>query len=42
MRLAADWTIGMIRDQPKAGSFPGGQYYEQIKAEGTIVTLTGA
>jgi hypothetical protein len=40
-RLAADWAVSMATGLTNTGSFPGGQYFEETKAAGTIVTLTG-
>jgi hypothetical protein len=40
-RLAADWTVAMVLGID-TGSLPGSNTYEDFRAAGTIVTLTGA
>lgn len=40
-QLATDWLSDMLKSTTKAGAYPGGEYYEQTKAAGTITTLTG-
>ena len=40
-QLATDWISDMLKSTTKAGAYPGGEYYEQTKAAGTITTLTG-
>jgi hypothetical protein len=40
-RLAADWISDMLSGKTTAGAYPGGEYYEQTRTAGTIVTLTG-
>jgi dienelactone hydrolase len=39
--LAADWASDMLAGTTTAAAYPGGQDYEQLKAAGTIQTLTG-
>ncbi|WP_421118146.1 alpha/beta hydrolase [Aquihabitans daechungensis] len=40
-QLAADWISDLLRSTTTASAYPGGAYYEQTKAAGTITTLTG-
>jgi len=40
-QLAADWISDVLRSKTTASAYPGGEYYEQTKAAGTITTLTG-
>ncbi len=40
-QLATDWLSDILRSKTTASAYPGGQYYEQTKAAGTITTLTG-